>query len=77
MANPYITQLGHPFPTPVPLVVNVGTLEPFFERITRWAVEMRGVDGNVVELYNEEDAVHDTYLTSCLQYIVFPLGQYV
>ncbi|KAJ5832262.1 hypothetical protein N7474_000573 [Penicillium riverlandense] len=61
-ANPYITQLGNPFPTPVPLFVNVGTSELFFERITRWAVEMRGVEGNVVELHNEEDAVHDTYL---------------
>jgi hypothetical protein len=42
--------------------VNAGTSELFFERITRWAVEMRGIEGNVVELHNEEDAVHDTYL---------------
>jgi hypothetical protein len=42
--------------------VNAGTSELFFERITRWAVEMHGVEGNVVELHNEEDAVHDTYL---------------
>ncbi|KAJ5559774.1 hypothetical protein N7513_002173 [Penicillium frequentans] len=61
-ANPYITHLGHPFPTPVPLFVNAGTSELFFEHITRWAVEMRGIEGNVVELHHEEDAVHDTYL---------------
>jgi hypothetical protein len=42
--------------------VNAGTSELLFERITRWAVEMRGVEGNVVELHNEEDAVHDTFL---------------
>ncbi|KAJ5556322.1 hypothetical protein N7494_000237 [Penicillium frequentans] len=61
-ANPYITHLGHPFPTPVALFVNEGTSELFFERITRWAMEMRGIEGNVVELHHEEDAVHDTYL---------------
>jgi hypothetical protein len=41
--------------------VNAGTSELFYERITRWAVEMRGVEGNVVELNEENDAVHDTY----------------
>lgn len=65
-ANPYITQLGHPFPTPVRLFVNAGTSELFFERITQWAEEMRGVEGNVVELHGEEDAVQDTYLTAQL-----------
>jgi hypothetical protein len=34
----------------------------FFERITIWAAEMRAVDGNVVEIYHEQDAVHDTFL---------------
>lgn len=42
--------------------MNAGTSELFFERIKRWALEMRGIEGNVVELHNEEDAVHDTYL---------------
>lgn len=58
--NPYITPLGHPFATPVPLFVNAGTAELFFERITRWAMEMRDIEGNVVELHHEDDAVHDT-----------------
>lgn len=43
------------------MFVNAGTAELFFERITQWATEMRGVDGNVVELHNEEGAVHDTF----------------
>lgn len=59
--NPYVTSLGNPFPTPVPLFVNVGTAELFFERITLWATEMREITGNVVELHNEEGAVHDTF----------------
>ncbi|KAJ6002566.1 alpha/beta hydrolase fold-3 domain containing protein [Penicillium sp. IBT 35674x] len=45
-ANFYITQLGHPVPTFVSL----------------FAVEMRGIEGNIVGLHHEEDAVHDTYL---------------
>ncbi|RYP19386.1 hypothetical protein DL765_003359 [Monosporascus sp. GIB2] len=61
-SDPYITPLGNPFPTPVPIFVNAGSAELFFERITRWADEMRGVDGNVVELHHEQAAVHDTFL---------------
>ncbi|CAJ2511497.1 Uu.00g071220.m01.CDS01 [Anthostomella pinea] len=60
-SNPYITPLGNPFPTPVP-IAHAGTAELFCERITRWADEMRGVEGNVVELCYEEGAVHDTFL---------------
>ncbi|RYP08232.1 hypothetical protein DL764_002047 [Monosporascus ibericus] len=61
-SDPYITPLGNPFPTPVPIFVNVGTAEMSFELITRWADEMRGIDGNVVELHHEQAAVHDTFL---------------
>ncbi|KAI0391641.1 alpha/beta hydrolase fold-3 domain-containing protein [Xylariaceae sp. FL0594] len=61
--DPYITSLGNPFATPVPIFAHAGDAEMFFERITRWADEMRGVPGNVVEIYHEKDAVHDTFLT--------------
>lgn len=64
--DPYVTSLGNPFPTPVPLFVNAGTAELSFERITQWVEEMRGVEGNVVELHNEEDAVHDTFVAGDL-----------
>ncbi|KJZ80018.1 hypothetical protein HIM_00732 [Hirsutella minnesotensis 3608] len=64
--NPYITPLGHPFQTPVPIFVNVGTAEVLLRDIMQWALEMRGVKGNAVELHSEEDAVHDTFLTAQL-----------
>ncbi len=64
--NPYITMLGHPFATPVPLFVSAGTSELFFARICRWATEMREVKGNTLELYLENDAVHDTYFVGQL-----------
>ncbi|KAI0459324.1 alpha/beta hydrolase fold-3 domain-containing protein [Xylaria acuta] len=65
-SDPYITQLGNPFPTPVPIFASAGTEELFYERIVKWADEMRGIDGNVVELYHEEGAVHDTFLSAAL-----------
>jgi acetyl esterase/lipase len=61
-SDPYITPLGNPFPTPVPIFANAGSAELFFERITRWADQMRGIEGNVVELHHEQAAVHDTFL---------------
>ncbi|KAK7733686.1 hypothetical protein SLS53_008153 [Cytospora paraplurivora] len=60
--DPYVTSSGNPFPTPVPLFVNVGTAELFYERIKLWVKEMREVKGNVVELHEEEGGVHDTFL---------------
>ncbi|KAI0379534.1 alpha/beta hydrolase fold-3 domain-containing protein [Hypomontagnella monticulosa] len=62
-SDPYITQLGNPFPTTVPILANVGTAELLLEDIIQWADEMRKVDGNVVELHLEEAAVHDTFLS--------------
>ena len=41
--------------------MNAGSAELFFERITQWATEMRGVKSNVVELHTEDNAVHDTF----------------
>ncbi|KAI0014884.1 alpha/beta hydrolase fold-3 domain-containing protein [Xylariomycetidae sp. FL0641] len=60
--DPYITPLGHPFPTPVPIFASAGSAELSFEHIARWADEMRAVKGNKVELFCEKDAVHDTLL---------------
>lgn len=65
-ANPYITPLGHPISTAVPLFINVGTSELGVGAITHWAEEMRGVEGNKVVLHHEKDAVHDTYLIGLL-----------
>ncbi|GAP90899.1 putative alpha beta hydrolase fold-3 domain-containing protein [Rosellinia necatrix] len=62
VARPYVTPLGNPFATPVPLFVNAADAELLYEGILRWVAEMRGVDGNAVEVYHEADAVHDTFL---------------
>jgi acetyl esterase/lipase len=59
--DPYITPLGNPFPTLVPIFTNAGSAELYVERITRWADEMREIDGNVVEMHHEHAAVHDTF----------------
>ncbi|TVY85163.1 Acetyl-hydrolase [Lachnellula suecica] len=64
--DPYITLLGNAFPTPVPLFVNAGSAELFCQRIVRWAEEMRGVEGNRVEVHCEEGAVHDTFFVGGL-----------
>ncbi|KAI0112240.1 alpha/beta hydrolase fold-3 domain-containing protein [Nemania sp. FL0031] len=64
--DPYVTQLGNPFPTPVPVFASAGTEEMFYERIVKWVDEMRGIKGNVVEIYHEEGAVHDSFLSGPL-----------
>lgn len=32
----------------------------------KWATEMRGIDGNTVEIYDEKNAVHDTFFVGDL-----------
>ncbi|KAI0876414.1 alpha/beta hydrolase fold-3 domain-containing protein [Hypoxylon argillaceum] len=65
-SNTYITPLGNPFATPVPLFINIASAELLYEQVQQWAGEMRGISGNVVELYHELDAVHDTLLVAGL-----------
>ncbi|KAI0020829.1 alpha/beta hydrolase fold-3 domain-containing protein [Xylariomycetidae sp. FL0641] len=60
--DPYITPLGHPFATPVPLFFTFGTAEIFAVDGRRWVREMREVEGNVVEDNWEPGAPHDTLL---------------
>lgn len=72
-ADPYISPLGRPFATPVPLFVTLGGAEVLAVEGARWAREMRGVAaegrdkggegrGNDVELHYEHGAPHDTFL---------------
>ncbi|KAI1869889.1 uncharacterized protein JN550_005479 [Neoarthrinium moseri] len=63
-SDPYITPLGNPFRTPVPIFSNAGAAELFYERIVRWGDEMRGIEGNVVETNLEPAAVHDTFFVA-------------
>ncbi|KAI1827465.1 alpha/beta hydrolase fold-3 domain-containing protein [Xylaria intraflava] len=60
--DPYITPLGHPFKTPVPMLVTLGKAELLAVDGAGWIGEMSRVEGNVVESYFEEDAPHDTLL---------------
>lgn len=56
----YITPLGHPFATGVPIFAHFGEWEVLGPGIVAWFEEMRGMPGNEVELYCERDAPHDT-----------------
>lgn len=60
--NPYVTPWGHPFATPVPLVVLLGEAEILQTDGVKWVEEMKSVEGNEVELHFEAIAVHDTLL---------------
>lgn len=66
--DPYITPLGHPFRTSVPVLVSVGSLEILESDVTAWVEEMRayrqgaGEGAAALEMYYEEGAPHDTLL---------------
>ncbi|KAI0394883.1 alpha/beta hydrolase fold-3 domain-containing protein [Xylariaceae sp. FL0594] len=62
LTHPYVTLLGNPFKTSVPVFVNYGMKEVFCDDIARWAEEMKGAGGNVLEVHKEENACHDTFL---------------
>ncbi len=63
-SDPYITPLGSPFATSVPIFINVGTAEVFFKANQEWVREMRGIKGNQIELRQEDAALHDTFLVA-------------
>ncbi|KAF7531194.1 hypothetical protein G7054_g9119 [Neopestalotiopsis clavispora] len=63
-SDAYITPLGNPFAVSVPVFVNVGTAEIFFDDIKKWVEEMKQVEGNVIELHQEDAALHDTFLVA-------------
>lgn len=60
--EPYVVPLGHPFATPVPLLVTYGGAEILAVDGVEWVKEMSAVEGNDVESYIEADAPHDTVL---------------
>ncbi|KAI0466608.1 alpha/beta hydrolase fold-3 domain-containing protein [Xylaria cf. heliscus] len=60
--DPYIVPLGHPFKTPVPMLVTFGEAEIFVIDGVEWAREMGRVKGNQLETYIEPGAPHDTLL---------------
>ncbi|KAI0108946.1 alpha/beta hydrolase fold-3 domain-containing protein [Nemania sp. FL0031] len=58
--DPYVSLLGHPFQTPVPMLVTFGSGEILGVDGLEWAGEMSAVEGNRLEIYIEPDAPHDT-----------------
>lgn len=62
VSEPYVTALGHPFATSVPLVVGFGEVEVLQSHGLAWVEEMKAVPGNKVETRFEPHGVHDTML---------------
>lgn len=56
----YISALGHPFHTSIPLFASSGEYEILGPSIIAWAEGMQLVHGNEVQLYCEKNAPHDT-----------------
>ncbi|KAI1081043.1 alpha/beta hydrolase fold-3 domain-containing protein [Whalleya microplaca] len=60
--HPYISPLGHPFATRVPIFVNYGSAEVLEVDGSQWIKEMSQVAGNVIQANYEPAAPHDTLL---------------
>lgn len=58
----YINPLGHPFRTPVPILVTMGNVEILCVQDAQWVEEMRAMEGNTVEVVIADGAPHDTML---------------
>ncbi|ROW08726.1 hypothetical protein VPNG_06432 [Cytospora leucostoma] len=56
--SPYVTLLGNPFPTSVPIFATFGEREILSSAISAWAEEMRALRRNRLELYCDGEGVH-------------------
>lgn len=54
----YVTLLGHPFSTYIPILVTFGESEALGGDIVDWAEEMRAIRTNQVELYCDIAGIH-------------------
>ncbi|KAH8652289.1 alpha/beta hydrolase fold-3 domain-containing protein [Xylariales sp. PMI_506] len=61
-ADPYISPLGYPFKSEVPIFINQGSVELLEVDGTQWTKEMQRVEGNDIQSEYEEGAPHDTLL---------------
>ena len=58
----YFSPLMHPFGLQgVPLWVQVGTSEVFFRNTKKWIEKMRGVEGNVLGVWEIDGGMHDVF----------------
>lgn len=60
--NAYLSPMNHPFACKTPLWISVGSLEALHDDGVRLAENMKDVEGNRVELWEEEAAAHDIFL---------------
>lgn len=58
----YITPLGHPFATTVPILSTFGECEILAPDIVAWTAEMRSIPPNNVEIHCDENGVHDALI---------------
>lgn len=61
-SNPYLSPINHPFACNTPMWISVGTLEALYDDGVKLATNMKGVEGNRVELWQEEATAHDIFL---------------
>ncbi|KAI0897530.1 Alpha/Beta hydrolase protein [Annulohypoxylon nitens] len=54
----YITLLGHPFSTSIPILATFGECEALGGDIATWAEEMRAISSNSVEIYCDPSGIH-------------------
>ncbi|KAK6220332.1 alpha beta hydrolase fold-3 domain containing protein [Colletotrichum tabaci] len=63
--TPYVTPLGNPWATPVPIFVSMGEAEILETDGTTWCRQMQE-SGSSVTVWYEENAVHDTLLMGAI-----------
>ncbi len=61
-SNGYVSPMNHPFACKTPMWIQVGKLEALYDDGVRLATNMKGIEGNVVELWEEEAVAHDIFL---------------
>lgn len=61
-SSPYLSPMNHPFACKTPLWIQVGTLEALHDDGVTLATNMKSVEGNRAELWEEEAVAHDIFL---------------
>ncbi|PVH92896.1 alpha/beta hydrolase fold-3 domain-containing protein [Periconia macrospinosa] len=61
--KPFISPLGHPFKTSVPLFIHACGSEAFFDPVKGFAQEMSDTEGNRIRFHETEIAPHDLLMS--------------
>ncbi|KAK2051200.1 alpha/beta hydrolase fold-3 domain-containing protein, partial [Colletotrichum caudatum] len=80
---PYVTPLGNPWKTEVPIFVSMGEVEILETDGTAWCRQMQDIGSQVIVFY-EKHAVHDTLLMGAVigwsesaEYVAERIGQFI